>query len=290
MLDPASGSSVETVGESFGARLHAAVAARGPVCAGIDPHRELLAAWGLDDDPIGLERFVRISVEALAGCVAVVKPQSAFFERHGSAGIAVLERLLAEARDAQLLVLLDVKRGDIGSTMGGYAEAYLTDGSPLAADAITVSPYLGFGSLDPALRAARASGRGLFVLARTSNPEGTAVQLASRDGRSVAQGIIDEAAQVNADATPLGDVGVVVGATEDHGLVLDRLNGAILAPGLGTQGATPADVAARFAGLSGIVLPSVSRSLLAEGPDRTRLRAAAIALRDHLASAGDGKS
>jgi orotidine-5'-phosphate decarboxylase len=268
----------------------AAVAAHGPVCAGIDPHRELLAAWGLSDDPAGLERFVRTSVEALAGHVAVIKPQSAFFERHGSAGVAVLERLLADARDAGLLVVLDVKRGDIGSTMGGYADAYLADGSPLAADAITVSPYLGFGSLDPALRAARATGRGVFVLARTSNPDGAAVQLARRDGHSVAQGMVDEAAAANAGVTPLGDVGVVIGATHDHGLALNRLNGAVLAPGLGAQGAGPADVAVRFAGLNGLVLPSVSRSLLAEGPDRTVLRNAATALRDQLASVCDTRS
>lgn len=278
------------MGETFGARLAAAVAAHGPVCAGIDPHRELLGAWGLADDPVGLERFARSAVAALAGHVALVKPQSAFFERHGSAGVAVLERLLADARDAGLLVVLDVKRGDIGSTMGGYAQAYLADGSPLAADAITVSPYLGFGSLEPALRAARATGRGLFVLARTSNPDGADVQLAQRDGRSVAQGMIDDAAEANAGATPLGDVGVVVGATHDHGLALDRLNGAVLAPGLGAQGAGPADVAARFAGLNGLVLPSVSRSLLAEGPDRTALRNAASTLRDQLASAHRARS
>jgi orotidine-5'-phosphate decarboxylase len=278
------------MGQAFGARLVAAVAEHGPVCAGIDPHRELLAAWGLGDDPAGLERFARTSVEALAGHVAVVKPQSAFFERHGSAGVAVLERLLADARDAGLLVLLDVKRGDIGSTMGAYADAYLTDGSPLAVDAITVSPYLGFRSLDPARSAALATGRGLFVLARTSNPDGAAVQLAQWDGRSVAQGIVDEAGAVNAGVTPLGDVGVVIGATHDHGLALNRLNGAVLAPGLGVQGAGPSDVADRFAGLNGVVLPSVSRSLLAEGPDQTALRDAATALRDQLASVRDTKS
>jgi orotidine-5'-phosphate decarboxylase len=269
----------------FGVRLAAAVAAHGPVCAGIDPHRELLAAWGLGDTPVGLERFARTALAALAGQVAVVKPQSAFFERHGSAGVAVLERVLADARDAGLLVVLDVKRGDIGSTMGGYADAYLADGSPLAADAITVSPYLGFGSLAPALSAAHATGRGMFVLARTSNPDGGSVQLAVRDGRSVAQSIVDEVAEVNAGAAPFGDVGVVVGATHDHGLALARLNGPVLAPGLGAQGASPADVAVRFAGVNGVVLPSVSRSLLAEGPNPTALRSAASTLRDQLRSA-----
>lgn len=264
----------------FGARLAAAASANGPVCAGIDPHTELLTAWGLNDDPNGLERFARTAVAALAGEVAALKPQSAFFERHGSAGVAVLERVLADARASGTLVLLDVKRGDIGSTMGGYADAYLADGSPLAADAITVSPYLGFGSLSPALRAAEASGRGLFVLARTSNPEGADVQQAISDGRSVAQSMVDSAASANADLEPLGDIGVVIGATQDHGLSLGALNGAVLAPGLGAQGATPSDVERRFSGLNGLVLPSVSRSLLAAGPDEAALRAAAVRLRE----------
>jgi orotidine-5'-phosphate decarboxylase len=269
---------------TFGERLAAAVAAHGPLCAGIDPHAKLLADWGLTDDPAGLERFARGAVAALAGQVALLKPQSAFFERHGAAGIAVLERVLADARDAETLVLLDVKRGDIGSTMGGYADAYLAEGAPLAADAVTVSPYLGFESLRPALDAAAVAGRGLFVLARTSNPESGEVQLASRDGRSVAQRVVDAAGAANAGAVPLGSVGVVVGATHQHGLALDRLNGAVLAPGLGAQGATPADVASRFAGLDGIVLPAVSRSLLRRGPNQAALRAAAREWRDELAA------
>jgi orotidine-5'-phosphate decarboxylase len=272
---------------TFGARLAEAVAAHGPLCAGIDPHRELLAAWGLGDDPAGLERFARGAVAALAGEVAILKPQSAFFERHGSAGIAVLERLLADAREAGTLVLLDVKRGDIGSTMGGYADAYLADGSPLAADAVTLSPYLGFGSLGPALDAAAATGRGIFVLARTSNPEGGQVQTAQvradPGGHSVAQAMVDGAAAVNAGQAPLGSVGVVIGATHDHGLALGGLNGPVLAPGLGAQGGTPADLAARFAGVAGVVLPSVSRALLGKGPDQAALRAAARSWRAALA-------
>ncbi|WP_028922958.1 orotidine-5'-phosphate decarboxylase [Pseudonocardia acaciae] len=268
---------------SFGERLVAAVALYGPLCAGIDPHRELLAAWGLGDDPRGLERFSRAVVAALAGQVALVKPQSAFYERHGSAGIAALERTLADARDAGLLTLLDVKRGDIGSTMGGYADAYLTDGAPLAADAVTLSPYLGFGSLRPALDAAQASGRGVFVLARTSNPDGAEVQLARSEAGRVAQVMVDAAAAVNAGRTPLGDVGVVVGATIDHGLALKDLNGPVLAPGLGAQGATPADLRERFSQVNGLILPAVSRSLLGAGPDETALREAAARWREELA-------
>lgn len=276
---------------TFGKRLTEAVAAHGPLCVGIDPHPGLLAEWGLPDSADGVERFGRAVVEALAGQVALVKPQSAFFERHGSAGIAGLERLLADARAGGLLTLLDVKRGDIGSTMEGYAQAYLSDGSPLAADAITLSPYLGFGSLTSALELAERTGRGVFVLARTSNPEGAGIQTAVQtaggaDGRTVAQAMVDAAASRNAGRGPLGDVGVVVGATGEHGLDLDELNGPVLAPGLGAQGATPADLAVVFPRVGGPVLPAASRSVLKHGPDPAALRAAVAHLRAELAAAG----
>jgi orotidine-5'-phosphate decarboxylase len=300
----------------FGERLAAAVAAHGPLCVGIDPHPGLLAEWGLVDDAAGLEAFAMACVEALGGHVAVVKPQSAFFERHGSRGIAVLEHVLAALAESTTLSLLDVKRGDIGSTMDGYADAYLAVGAPLGADAVTLSPYLGFGTLTSAIRTADDAGRGVFVLARTSNPEGTDVQLADWAGRSVAQGVVDAAAAVNDEALAatvvhnvpagtgagframdigegcdpvpgmpaLGPVGVVVGATADHGLDLSALQGAVLAPGLGAQGASPADLAARFAGVRGLVLPTASRSVLGAGPDPAAVRAAAAALRDELAA------
>lgn len=269
----------------FGRRLWDAVADLGPLCVGVDPHPGLLAEWGLTDDPDGLERFALTCVDALAGHVAVLKPQSAFFERHGSRGIAVLERVLEAVAASTTLSLLDVKRGDIGSTMDGYADAYLGVGAPLAADAVTLSPYLGFGSLDAAIRTASDAGRGVFVLARTSNPEGAEVQLAEWAGRGTAQVIVDQAGARNAGAEPLGDVGVVVGATADHDLDLSGLNGAVLAPGLGAQGAGPADVAARFAGVHGLVLPTASRSVLRAGPDPRSVRAAAESLRDELVGA-----
>ncbi|WP_181193377.1 orotidine-5'-phosphate decarboxylase [Prauserella shujinwangii] len=273
----------------FGARLAAAVAERGPLCAGVDPHPGLLRAWDLPADVSGLERFALTATEAVAGDVAVLKPQSAFFEAFGSAGIAVLERVIAAGRAAGALVLLDVKRGDIGSTMAAYAAAYLTDGAPLAADAVTVSPYLGFGSLEPALTAARDSGRGLFVLARTSNPDGAELQNAVPPrGGTVAQSIVDEAAACNAGARPSGDVGVVVGATNRPGeLDLGSLNGPILAPGFGAQGAGPAELARLFGGPDGPlrhVLPASSREILRHGPDAAALRAAVRKAQDALAS------
>src|SRR5450755_295834 len=185
--------------QSFGARLHAATIARGPLCVGIDPHPQLLAGWGLADDVAGLERFSLTVVEALADRVAVLKPQLAFFERHGSRGVAVLERVLAEAAAAGALTIADAKRGDIGSTMAAYADAFVGDGSPLAADAVTASPYLGFGSLRPLLELAAATGRGVFVLALTSNPQGGQVQHAvGPDGRSVAAAVLDAVRAENA--------------------------------------------------------------------------------------------
>ncbi|HEY2765130.1 MAG TPA: orotidine-5'-phosphate decarboxylase [Pseudonocardiaceae bacterium] len=270
----------------FGVRLIAAMAARGPLCAGIDPHPALLRDWGLADDPAGLERFALTAVEALAPEVAVVKPQSAFFERHGARGIAVLERVLAGARVAGALVLLDVKRADIGSTMAGYAEAYLSEGAPLAADAITVSPYLGVGALEPAFDLAGRAGRGVFVLALTSNPEGAEVQAAlTSTGATVAQSVVDAVAARNVGRRPVGDFGVVIGATTPPGaLRLDALGGPVLAPGLGTQGATLADLHQVFGGAVGQVLPATSRDLLRHGPESVTLRRAARRMADDAAA------
>ncbi|WP_431775231.1 orotidine-5'-phosphate decarboxylase [Streptomyces cucumeris] len=274
----------------FGARLRAAMDARGPLCVGIDPHASLLAEWGLGDDVAGLERFTRTVVDALAGRVAVLKPQSAFFERFGSRGIAVLERAVADARSAGALVLMDAKRGDIGSTMGAYAAAYLDPGSPLFSDAVTVSPYLGFGSLRPALDAARASGAGVFALALTSNPEGAEVQHAVRaDGTSVAASVLASLKAENAAEAAegrLGSFGAVVGAT--LGTAASRagaeltIDGPLLAPGIGAQGATPADLPGVFGAAVRNVVPSVSRGVLRHGPDAASLVEAAARMADEV--------
>ncbi|MEV0586403.1 orotidine-5'-phosphate decarboxylase [Nonomuraea sp. NPDC050310] len=263
--------------EPFGTRLRAAIDKRGPLCVGIDPHPALLDAWGVGDSPAGLERFCLTVAEAAADLAAVVKPQSAFFERWGSRGVAVLERLLAELREAGTLVVLDVKRGDIGSTMAGYTEAYLDHDSPLACDAITVSPYLGFGSLRGAVAAAYAADAGLFVLARTSNPEAAELQ------DLVAGQVFDGVGAANAGREPLGSIGVVVGATlSSAGYPLERLNGPVLAPGLGAQGASAADVARLFWPVRQAVLPSVSRAVL-EDPAKVRERV--MTFRDECAEA-----
>ncbi|CAA9310592.1 MAG: Orotidine 5'-phosphate decarboxylase [uncultured Friedmanniella sp.] len=258
---------------SYGERLSQVVAERGPLAVGIDPHPQLLRAWGLDDDVAGLEACARGMVEALADSVAVFKPQSAFYEAYGSAGVAVLERVLTDIAAAGALSLLDVKRGDIGSTMDAYARAYLAEGSSLAADAVTLSPYLGFGSLDGAIELAAAHGRGVYVLALTSNPEGSQVQHArTHDGRPVGQVIVDEAAARNAGAGR-GHVGIVAGATIGRtGVDFSALNGSILAPGIGAQGGTADDLVEVFGPAASLVLPTTSRAVMAAGPDPKALR------------------
>ena len=275
----------------FGARLAGAMAAHGPLCVGIDPHSALLDAWGLPDDASGLRRFALTVMEAVAGQVAAVKPQAAFFERHGSAGIAVLEEVVAAGRDTGTLVIVDAKRGDIGSTMGAYADAFLRDGSPLAGDALTVSPYLGFGSLDPAVDLALSSGRGLFVLCLTSNKEGQEVQHArTEDGTTVAALMAARAGALNAGANPMGSIGLVVGATIGDaaartGVDLQAVNGPLLAPGVGAQGAGARELAHVFGSARGQVLASSSRGVLVAGPDTRALRDAARRASDDAAHA-----
>ncbi|WP_371176838.1 orotidine-5'-phosphate decarboxylase [Buchananella felis] len=284
---------------AFGDRLAAAVAAHGPLCVGIDPHAGLLAQWGLDDDAAGVRSFGLTVVEQLAGKVAALKPQSAFFERHGSRGVAALEDVLAAAREAGVLTVLDVKRGDIGSTMGGYAAAYLDDASPLRADSITLSPYLGLGSLNPALELARQTGRGAFVLALTSNPEGASVQHARAGERSVAASIVAGLAELNdaerAGGATWGSFGVVVGATigdaaQATGTDLPALHGPILAPGVGAQGAGPEDLQRVFGTALPYVLASSSRGVLKHGPAglAQAAQAEAAAMRAVVAQAAGG--
>lgn len=282
----------EPVSEPFTARLRRAVGQRGRLCVGIDPHPSLLDDWGLPRSPAGLAAFTDACVAAFGDAAAVVKPQVALFEEYGAAGLAVLERTIADLRGAGALVIADAKRADIGSTMEAYARAWLGDGAPLSCDAVTTVPYLGFGALQPAVDLARASGRGVFVLARTSNPEGRNVQTArlssSDDGpgngqagpaRSVAQSVVDDASGGH------GSVGLVVGATRAHGLDLSGFGGPILAPGLGAQGAEPGDLPEIFPGSTDLLLATSSRAVLRLGPRPQALRGAALRLTHEIESA-----
>ncbi|MEG9226136.1 orotidine-5'-phosphate decarboxylase [Aeromicrobium sp. Sec7.5] len=277
---------------TFGSRLTAATQAYGPLCVGLDPHASVLEAWGVGDTFEGLERFAEVCVEAFAGQVGVVKPQSAFFERFGSRGVAVLEWLLQQFRHTGTLTVLDVKRGDIGSTAQAYAEAYLDDDAPMAADAVTVSPFLGFGSLDPFFAEAARNDAGVFVLALTSNPEGPEFQhAAARDGGTVAGSVLRQLAGLNAGALlsapgggPLGPFGAVVGATIGTTGEDLAINGPLLVPGLGAQGGTVEDLKRLFGDVWSQVVPSSSRGILNAGPDPAALRASAQQVNAQLVS------
>jgi orotidine-5'-phosphate decarboxylase len=283
----------------FGARLGAAMDEHGPLCVGIDPHPGLLDAWGLPRSAEGLRRFTLTVLEAAAGHAAAIKPQVALYEPYGAAGFAVLEELLAQARSAGLLTVADAKRGDIGSTMEAYAAAWLGEESPLAADAVTLSPYLGFESLRPALDLAARTGRGTFVLALTSNPEGRSVQhVGGRE--SVAGSVCAAAAAENARLLEaggesaaragLGSCGLVVGATVGNaltelGIDLTAVRGPLLAPGYGAQGARAAELPAVFGAAAGQVLAASSRAILRRGPDAAALREAVRRSAAELAAA-----
>ncbi|GAB3814766.1 orotidine-5'-phosphate decarboxylase [Tessaracoccus terricola] len=268
---------------SYRSRLEQLTDGRGRLCVGVDPMPSVLQAWGLGVDLAGLEACARGIVEELGDKVAVFKPQSAFFEAFGSAGVAVLERVLADIRDAGALSLLDVKRGDIGSSMAGYATAYLDEASPLRADAITLSPYLGVGSLAPAIERAVAAGRGIYVLARTSNPDGHAIQTGTVDGGSVAQHVVDTVAAGNPGWEHA--VGLVVGAThEDLGCDVSAFNASILVPGIGAQGGTIEAVRRVFGDASALVLPTASREVIGAG--RAELEDRATRLLEQSAQLG----
>lgn len=268
----------------FGARLVQAMADRGQLCVGVDPHAELLGAWGLPDSPQGVADFCQIVVDALADRVAVFKPQSAFFERFGALGVQILESTIRQLREAGALVLLDAKRGDIGSTVAAYADAYLNPSSPIYADAITASPYLGVGSLSPMFDSALRYGGGVFVLALTSNKEGPSIQHARvEDGRTVGQHVLDEISLLNEGMQPLGSFGAVVGATiGDTGHDLSRMGGPFLVPGLGAQGGRPDDLHRIFGENLSAVLPSYSREVLGAGPSASALQAKVSTIVDEL--------
>jgi orotidine-5'-phosphate decarboxylase len=278
--------------DSFAVRFAAARARFGPLVWGLDPSGALLETWGFGDTPDGLDRFADVVLDAAAGTVALVKPQSAFYERHGWRGIRTLQRLLASARSASLLTILDVKRGDVGSTNEAYAEAFLGAGAPLEADAVTVHPYLGLAAMDAFVTRADTAGACLLVVTRSSNPEGRAVQ-AARDerGRPIEETLLDGIGSLNAALAPgeIGPVGAVIGPSPElPPLDLAAARALFLAPGLGAQGATVADVAQTFAACPDRVMPSASRSLLSAGPGIGPLREKITALAADVSAALGG--
>jgi orotidine-5'-phosphate decarboxylase len=270
--------------ESFGQRLQERIRDLGPLCVGIDPSSSLLTSWGRPDTVEGLEFMALALLEASIGSAAAIKPQVAYFERFGSPGYRVLERLISDAHDAQILVIADAKRGDIGATNDAYASAWLDESSPLCSDAVTVSPFTGVGALAPFFSRA-VDGRGVFVLAATSNDEGRSLQRARTDhDEAVEDLILRSVAELNRRDEGLGALGVVLGATRDRPRFdLAALQGPYLVPGVGAQGATPEQVSRLFERCpEGTVLINVARAILEAGPERSVLRDSVRRWRDNL--------
>ncbi len=251
-----------------------------PLCVGLDPHLGLIPehfrrGTMAPNDPetaLAVEEFLGAVIDRIAGRVAIVKPQIAFFERLGWRGMQILDGLCRRARAAGLMVLLDAKRGDIGSTAEGYAGAYLTSDAAMPVDAITLNPYLGFETLDPFVRAANEAGRGLFVLVKTSNPGSGDLQDRDVEGEPLFGRVADGLARIEADLlgqkTGWSSLGVVCGATwpEQARRVRDALPKSLfLVPGYGAQGASAADAVQSFVpgpnGLEGGLVNS-SRGIL----------------------------
>ena len=268
--------------DTFASRFAAVRSTHGPLAWGLDPSGAILDAWGVGDTPDGLDRFADLALEAAVGTVGLVKLQAAFYERQGWRGFRTLQRLIGEARGAGLLVIVDAKRGDVGTTNDAYAEAFLGTDAPLGCDALTVHPYLGLAAMGTFISRAHESGSCLLVVTRSSNLEGRAVQAAvNGSGRSVEAEMLREIGVLNAGLTSdeVGPIGAVVGPTHmQPTLDLLAARAVFLAPGVGAQGATSADVAHVFASCPDRVIPSASRSLLGGGPDLSRLRDTAAAL------------
>jgi orotidine-5'-phosphate decarboxylase len=267
---------------NFGVNLQNRFDQYGQLCIGIDPHKALLSDWGLSDDVQGLEHFALTVLDAAEGQVGVIKPQISFFERHGSAGFAVLEKIAQQASETDLLTIMDAKRGDIGTTMDAYFDAWLGANAPFVCDALTVSPYLGFDSLKDVMTGCLERGKGLFVLAATSNPEGAAVQRAVNGTKTIASQMWQNLNEINnvtsAPNAKLGSFGAVIGATLNlmsFGLqsVHEKATVSatpILAPGFGAQGADLSSTKQLFGEGAERVIHSVSRSVLQAGPARLK--------------------
>jgi orotidine-5'-phosphate decarboxylase len=262
--------------DTFSRSLEVAFSSKGQLCVGIDPHEETLNENGFEVSATGVYEFSMKMLEQLEDVVSIIKPQVSFFERFGSEGFATLEKVLDSAKERGFLVISDAKRGDIGSTMEAYAQAWLGKAAPFVCDALTVNPYLGVGALAPAASLASERGKGLFVLAATSNPEGASLQSSMQQESVAAQVARDVSALNSATATTnsrFGSIGLVIGATvtlSKFGLSTinegkSSLRTTILAPGFGYQGAGLEDAKAIFGELSGDVLYSISRSALRDG-------------------------
>ncbi len=271
--------------ESFSLRLQRATAERGPLCVGLDPAPQTLHSWGLADTVQGLEQFSQRCVEAAHDLVACIKPQVAFFERFGSQGFAILEQTIRTAREAGLLVIADAKRSDISTTAAAYGAAWFGETAPLAADALTVTPYLGLHALQPIFEQAQQANCGVFVVVSSSNPEGRELQLARVGSATVEEALYGAIGELNAAASE-PYLGAVLGATRPFDREpVSKMSGPLLIPGLGAQGATPQEVGERFSSLANTLVVAVSRAWTDAGPLNEDLRARASELQQALHSA-----
>lgn len=237
---------------TFADRLISATRRHGPLCVGIDPHAGRIPDLFGGDTPEGIEAWGRAVVETVAGRAGIVKPQAGLFERHGWQGMRALANVCATAKAHDLIVLLDAKRGDIGSTAEGYAAAYLSEDAPFACDALTVNPYMGLDTLEPHVRMAEATGKGVIVLARTSNPGSADYQAKNLEGAPLFARVVESLAPMIErlkGETGWSGLMLVTGATGPEearhlrGLASDAL---FLVPGYGAQGAGAADAMAGF--------------------------------------------
>lgn len=263
---------------SFSSRFMQTAKNVSPLCVGFDPSTTVLQSWGFAPDAKGAAQLCRVLLDALDGLAGIVKPQVAFFESFGPEGMQVLSRFIRDAKSRDLLVIADAKRGDIGSSMEAYARAWLGPESAFGADAVTASPYLGTSALSPLYRQAASTETAVFVVVRSSNPEGTSIQAALTQGRSVTHEVAASVTDWNdalENETDIGPVSAVVGATggAETATLLDALPRSLfLSPGIGAQGATMQDAHKMFGSSASRVIPTVSRSILSAGPDRDQLR------------------
>ncbi len=259
---------------NFADRLLCALQYYGPLCVGIDPHKGKIPDLFGGDTPEGIANWAEAVIDIASQHVAVLKPQIGLFERHGAEGMQALQTVCQSARDKGLIVLADAKRGDIGSTAAGYAEAYLEPGAPFEADAVTVNPYMGLDTLEPFLERAERHGKGVIVLVRTSNLGAEDFQLAQIDGIPLYLKVIEKLTPLIKrleGASGWSSLMLVVGATgpEEARLVRAAAPRALfLVPGYGHQGAKARDALAGFvAGEAGLVGGVVNASRSITFPD-----------------------
>ena len=264
---------------NFSEKLQAKMYERSLFCVGLDPSIDNLTNWNLPPTAFGAYEFCKKILDASLNDVLIFKPQYAFFEQFGPEGLKVLCDVIKLIKENGAVCILDCKKSDIGSTMAAYGRATISDKGAFRADAITVTPYLGFQALKPVFQEAQSMGAVIFIVVRSSNPEGSEIQTARlKDGRTVAEALADGIQQENSKILKNKTLGAVIGATLDpedlnNRRIIDKLkNSWILAPGIGAQGASIESIKTLFRSHSKNVIPAASRSLYSAGSEKTTLQ------------------